>query len=81
MIVSSPCGSGSLGDVGGAVVAGVTVQNVERPEVGMKSGILDRKDVGVFTRFIVVGVPISGWSDERGAGLPVFPMAVFDHTG
>jgi len=30
----------------------------------MESGILDRKDVGVFTRFIVVGVPVTCGSDE-----------------
>ena len=30
----------------------------------MKSGILDWKDVGVFTRFIVMGVPVTCGSDE-----------------
>ena len=64
MIVARPCGSRPLGNVGGFVVAGVTVQNIERPEVGMKSGILDRKDVGVFTRLIVVGVPVTCGGDE-----------------
>ena len=62
-------------------MAGVTVQNIERPEVGMKSGILDRKDVGVFARFIVVGVPVTCGGDERGTGYPVFPVTVLDHAG
>ena len=47
----------------------------------MKSGILDRKDVGVFTRFIVAGVPVTCGSDERGPGFPVFPVTVLDHAG
>ena len=47
----------------------------------MKSGILDRKYVGVFTRFIVVGVPVACGSDERGPGFPVFPATVLDHAG
>ena len=46
----------------------------------MKSGILDRKDVGVFTRFIVVGVPVTCGGNERGPGFPVFPVAVLDHA-
>jgi hypothetical protein len=47
----------------------------------MKSGILDRKDVGVFTRFIVVRVPVTCRGDERGTRYPVFPVTVLDHTG
>ena len=46
----------------------------------MKSGILDRKDVGVFTRFIVMGVPVTCGGNERGAGYPVFPVTVLDHA-
>ena len=46
----------------------------------MKSGILDRKDVGVFTRFIVVGVPVTCRGNKRGAGYPVFPVTVLDHA-
>jgi len=61
-------------------VAGVTVQNIQSPEIGMKSGILDRKDVGVFTGFIVVRVPVTCRSDERGTGYPVFPVTVLDHA-
>ena len=45
----------------------------------MKTGILDRKDVGVFARFIVVGVPVTCGSDERGPRYPNFPVAVLDH--
>ena len=81
MIVARPCRSRPLGNVGGFVVAGVTVQNIQSPEIGMKSGILDRKDVGVFTRFIVVGVPVTCGGNKRGAGYPVFPVAVLDHPG
>jgi hypothetical protein len=81
MIVVRPCRSRPLGNVGGFVVAGVTVQNIESPEVGMKSGILDRKDVGVFARFIVVRVPVTRGGDERSAGYPVFPVTVLDHAG
>jgi hypothetical protein len=47
----------------------------------MKPRILDRKDVGVFTRFIVVGVPVTCGGDERSAGYPVFPVTVLDHAG
>ena len=47
----------------------------------MKSGILDRKDVGVFTRFIVVRVPVTCGGDERGTGYPIFPVTVLDHAG
>ena len=72
--------SGTLGDVGGMVVAGVAVQNIKGAEVGVKPGILDGKDVGVFTRFIVVGVPVSRGGDEGGARFPVFPVAVLDHA-
>ena len=49
-------------------MARVTVQNIESSKIGMKSGILDRKDVGVFTRFIVMGVPVTCGGNERGAG-------------
>jgi hypothetical protein len=81
MIVVRPCRSRPLGNVGGSVVAGVTVQNTEGPEVGMKSGILDRKDVSVFARFIVVGVPVTCRSDKRGPRYPIFPVTVLDHAG
>jgi len=46
----------------------------------MKSGVLDRKDVSVFTRFIVVRVPVTCGGDERGAGYPIFPVTVLDHA-
>ena len=46
----------------------------------MKSGILDRKNVGVVARFIVMGVPVTCRGNERGAGFPVFPVAVLDHA-
>jgi hypothetical protein len=59
----------------------VAVQNIESPEIGMKSGILDWKDVGVFTRFIVMGVPVTCGGNERGPGYPVFPVTVLDHAG
>jgi len=61
-------------------VAGVTVQNIQSPEIGMKSGILDWKDVGVFTGFIVVRVPVTCRGDERGTRYPVFPVTVLDHA-
>ena len=61
-------------------MAGVTVQNIQSPEIGMKSGILDRKDVGVLTGFIVVRVPVTCGGDERGTGYPVFPVTVLDHA-
>jgi hypothetical protein len=80
MIVARPCSSRPLGNVGGFVVAGVTVHNIEGPEVGMKSGILDWKDVGVFTRFIVMGVPVTCGGNERGPGFPVFLVTVLDHA-
>ena len=47
----------------------------------MKSSILDWKDVGVFTGFVVVGVPVTCGGDERGAGYPVFPVTVLDYAG
>ena len=46
----------------------------------MKSGILDWKDVGVFTGFIMVGVPVTRGGDERSAGYPVFAVTVLDHA-
>ena len=45
----------------------------------MKTGILDRKDVGVFARFIVVGMPVTCGSDKRGPRYPILLVAVFDH--
>lgn len=45
----------------------------------MKPSILNREDVGVFTGFIVVGVPVTCGSDERGTGYPVFPVTILDH--
>ena len=47
----------------------------------MKTGILDRKDVGVFARFIVVGMPVTCGSDERGPRYPILLVAVLDHPG
>ena len=61
-------------------MARVTVQNIESSKIGMKSRILDRKDVGVFARFIVMGVPVTCGGNERGAGYPVFPVTVLDHA-
>ena len=61
-------------------MAGVAVQNIEGAEVGVKSGILDRKDVSVLAGFIMMGVPVTCGGDERGAGYPVFPVAVLDHA-
>jgi hypothetical protein len=46
----------------------------------MKSGILNRKDVGVFTRFIVMRVPVTCGGNKRGAGFSVFPVTVLDHA-
>jgi hypothetical protein len=63
------------------VVAGVTVQNIQSPEIGMKPRILDRKDVSVFARFIMMGMPVTCRGDERGTGYPVFPVTVLDHAG
>ena len=60
-------------------MAGVTVQNIESPEIGMKSRILDRKDVGVFARFIMVGMPVTCGSDKRGPRYPILLVAVLDH--
>jgi hypothetical protein len=79
-VVTRPCRSRPLGNVRSAVVPGVTVQNIQSSEIGMKSGILDRKDVGVFTGFIMVGVPVTCGGDERGTGFPVFPVTVLDHA-
>ena len=45
----------------------------------MKTGILDRKDVGVFARFIVVGMPVTCGSDKRGPRYPILLVAVLDH--
>ena len=61
-------------------MAGVTVQNIEGSKIGVKSGILDRKDVSVLTGFIVMGVPVPGGGDEGGARFPIFPVTVLDHA-
>lgn len=44
--------------------------DIEGTQVGMQSGVLDRHQIGRFTRFVMVRVPIAGWGDERTAGLP-----------
>ena len=41
--------------------------DIEGSQVGMQSGVLDRHEIGRFTGFVMVRVPIAGWGDERAA--------------
>src|SRR5208337_5363239 len=75
---SSPHPASVLLERDEGLVVRVVEPDVERPQIGMQAGVLDRDQVRRRPRFVIVRVPEARRRDERRSRLPVGPLRADD---